>query len=137
MPPVTRSMTRLASQNLEKMIQKQTKLTVIPHNKMAEIESVFIILTRNYVNNIIYAYDKSTKLSGAIYLFRFINQEFPSILVKNPSKWLGFCRVIMNKTIEFENQEKAGLWNTIDKNRVNELRTEYLKTRLFITPFIA
>lgn len=155
MPVVTRSQSRLHfkksisndtlnKENINLNIQNETTIPVDSEKKeddksnkpVTMAEKAFAEIIKRKLSEISTCMRKSDKIFLAIYMFMYINEAFPSILKSEPWKWAKFAKTIMEKTFEFDEQEITYTFNIADKEHFVKLRTEYIKTRKLIWPYI-
>lgn len=146
MPVVTRSQSRQNSQkndNINFIIGdsnntiKHSLSTPSSYSCANDIlEKAFTVIIESKLNEIDKHHNKSDKLFLMIYLFMYINENFPSLLKSNPMKWMRFAKIIMEKSFEIDEKFYTLSWNDGDKDHIRKLQICLIETRKFIWPFI-
>ena len=72
------------------------------------------------------------RMKIALQIYKAINEDLENLIkVEGKEKWMKFVCSIFNKIVEFESDNRCGLWHKIDKNLVKTFLNELNKAKKF------
>lgn len=107
-----------------------TKQTGVPISEPISWIKLFCDRVKNLSEECEKTEGMENRMKIALQVYKAINEDLENLIkVEGKEKWMKFVCSIFNKIVEFESDNRCGLWHKIDKNLVKTFLNELNKAK--------